>query len=1830
MKSFKMRIIIFVCIVLLIVGLFFTPYISARRIRGYTNRDRDISMSELLLMDSKWRSDLGRFLELVIDNLTSAQIKVYKSGKVYLNLEGKLREVYVGKEWADEYVEVKPVEFEKGVRGIQVWKREENVINFILSRDGKYVDYAQRCDIEGRLIISTNWRWELKDFLKYGGESPLDCIVQLLSGGQRVVSGKISLHMVGEHQVQVAVKGESPGTYLRVRPIEFKDGVRGIQLWKDGENVENYILFENGEYLISPKRCNIEGEFIGDVWWWTELKEFLEHGKTAIPTAVEEVGDNGKIYLGKKIGSIYVGEYLSGEYLEIRPMEFKDGVTGIQLWRDGENVENFILFQDGEYLIPGQHCDIKGRPIIDRGWRSRLKRFLKYGGSPPYSVLAKVYSDKFNKGKIHILAEVYGITVSAELAGSWVEIRPMEFKDGVRGVQIWVGSEDDRIPIVSWVLYRDGRFVRQRFPYLGWKGAPVFRVLRKVRAELGPGFSFEEYREKLKELTLSVEEWRLVLRQLSLGQHLSLDAPLSMDDGRTLLDVVTDEKALDPEEEVLARESIPPFEEWLTEGEFNILTLMFEEEYDILPLEIADRKLARENGIMLKDIQSVRSKLEVLLAFWNGDDMRLCKDERIRRLVLKSLPVVLRDLEGNGRQLRTLAEELLERIKLLVKAGWKDEEAIEIAATYSTQDIIKRMLLVRADEKLGKSIPFAINAMRGIEQHPERLSAFNASLAARVKDTFPTLTHQLLGERVIWEERITSNGVVDVGGERIYIGEQRLEIIKGKQQDKELIIVLDKDTGGVASFLVEGDRFSRAAMKQQIVEDLETTAIGSDKGPYSLEVRPVETGESGSRPISFHGDVVRFNPPKGVVNINRDVVSNSLDTIIVYGRRNTNADILIINRWSAESGVFSVRHRKWLGDFATTGLSLSDSLKPIHWLATTPITQWWIEYIYPETGGVSGVGGIQIIPGDYNKERMRIFKDWTGKHVILHRMDTQQTYILTLTEENYMHETDGVIPVTPGTNIIPLVELARSGDYPKLAEFYTDVEKVLTETPNDIPFGSGWGLRRNELPFEVKEIRRICRDIVSVTLVSNGEEVVIKGEPTGYYIGDEWYSGDEPGVVSAQELLIKNQALQNLVKSRFDEFNRFRMIGAVDLNALLAASKWIGKDRDEIDNARSELRQVLDSDNHFKIALVARKILNLIFPDVSKIRLPDNSGRIQLPGCNLSAGFGTVVFESEEGNLQLVRLERYAGVENFDEALKVSRNAYYNMKYSPKEGAFITSEASIFIPKGDNPRIKIFENATERSTDGNLLRPEFYNIFVDRLIGDKIPMDENKISVGAYHTVNPSGVKVLEQRRIQGRIDGVTVEVDDRRLDIRGEDDGLVIERRDEDGQLIYSKKHKWPVSYTDTIDSLAYKDDAVFWLFYQDNPGRFSERHYQNLPSPRYLTESIDRLIESNLQLKHALLLNLKGELVDLLGKGADFEVRAQRITLQVLDVLWEDVSPIHVTSEGHFSLASMDWVFGRYYVSEPDFVIPFVLSDGYSIRLWRLSSAEVFDIPYDAESNSYWLNGKVPQEINEDDPNRIPLASDSNAPESRIWLAWLTRKTDGEGNYLYRGLFQLLARYEPVNQEVGRKLKAGLRYDDAIDSKRSRKRPTLLLFDEYDAQRLSCLYRIKIGLTTVGVVLENSRGKEIEIFILPEGAVIGGKLIKRSSWISTSPYHRGRIKNCNLRAVMNQNATLWSWFNGYGEGYFNIDGIIGGLGITSNTEVQRVAVSALLKGDELTSTGKLLTDSNTIDEYVFQKVKLLLEILRDETEDDEFSERIALVLQKLEQERILGAMIL
>lgn len=250
-----------------------------------------------------------------------------------------------------------------------------------------------------------------------------------------------------------------------------------------------------------------------------------------------------------------------------------------------------------------------------------------------------------------------------------------------------------------------------------------------------------------------------------------------------------------------------------------------------------------------------------------------------------------------------------------------------------------------------------------------------------------------------------------------------------------------------------------------------------------------------------------------------------------------------------------------------------------------------------------------------------------------------------------------------------------------------------------------------------------------------------------------------------------------------------------------------------------------------------------------------------------------------------------------------------------------------------------------------------------------------------------------------------------------------------------------------------------------------------------------------------------------------------------------------------------------------------------------------------------------------------------DSTLPENRVWLAQLARKTDGEGNHRYEELFELLARYDPVNQNVERALKAGLRYGDSQPSSdgssRTRKKPTHILFNKYDGKRIRCLYRIKVGLTTVGVVLENSREEKIEVYILPEGARIGNGLIKRSSWVSDSPYHSGRIKNLNLRAMMNKNAVLWTWFNKTGSDSFDIDGIIKGLEVVSSPGVQQAAVSALLKEGELTTTGKLLTDASIISSSVFNKVISLLEALNKIKGDNEFAKQINLLLNKLKQER-------
>ncbi|MBU0477779.1 hypothetical protein KKC91_04340 [bacterium] len=1777
------------------------------------------------------------------------------------------------------------VTFKDGSRGVRYWVIEEGTgtmypfVSYVLYRDERFLtpkevlESRRRYDMPGEIPFAVKGfsgpvamrNHQLIYWIMTGKSRPKDEVVALDSKGCRAfpkLNGRkldlyfhVALANMDVYEELVELGGETTGQVRRaIRYWVVDEDNNPLFLFKEFCFYEDERALDAGEIKDSMRlygRADLEGIPLTSQLNSYHLIYFLLTGNAQTEQVIElDSHCSDHLYLTETAGvRLWVSAHES-RVLRVMRSWSEDGSEkrGVEYWAlsaSGERdnlIVSYTLWDSGRFLDSDEVMETQrilgfpedsSAPRPRRKWRLELTRFLAHGGTLPARQLVRVGAG----GRVYLYTigdERVTVTVSKTLAGSRVEMESVEFdaEEGVRGVRFWVGETGRRLPIVSYVLFRDGKFIKpQRFPYLGRKRSWVLDILKEVSHNVGPNATYKEILDVLDELTLGVEEWRYALTRLTFGREFSLDEPFD-DDGRTLLNIVADERAVDPEALVLAREARPPFEDWLTEHEMRIFIHMlgFEEDFSRLPVEVIYRKIARKYGISLQDIHIVRSKCQVLLSFWNGEGMRMVKEEGVQMTVLRCLPVVFRGLKEDGVRLRMEADALLNRVRLLSGKGWVNKSAIDMAAIHSTEETIRRANSVTSAASGERDLPFAIDATRTIERHPELLLASNMCLATHIEEHYPVLAHQLLDEQIRWEEPIARKGSIPIGGDKyLNIGDRNLEIVKGRQHNRELIIVLDIDTGGVGSLLVVNGQIDEMA-SQQLISDLEATAKGRDNGPYSLTVRPIEIDRRRAiMPISMRSRTVRFNSPKHMTNVNIAVAPNAFDTVVVHGKRRANCDILFVNRWSTEAGVFSISKTRWLGNSepeewtspALSSLGSASDLNPVHWLAGTPITQWWVEYSYPSTG-VSVVGGFKLILGDYNKDRMRIFKDWTGRHIVLYRTDTQATYLFTLTEEGYRHETDGILSPTPGTMVIPLVEMARSEDYPVLTAFFSDVEESLLLAPDNIAFGNGWVLRRNELPFEVIEMVRVCNDIISVTLASNGGELVIKGKPTGFYIGEEWYPRDKPGVVSAEELLVDSPSLQRLVSERFEEHSYYRLVGSLDLEALLVASKWLGEDRDGIETARSEFREALDAKDSLQIALTAHRILNLIAPGY-RIRVPNRSGHIWLSGYQIIVGSGTVIFEAEDGKLWLVRLDRYINVETLADAGVTHLIAQYRMKYSQDRKTFITSETPIELPDREHLALSIYDTATERSSDGELLRPQFYNVFVERRTGKDIIYDENKVCIGAQQSINPSGLNILEQRVIGGRIDGVTVAVGNRKIDIRGEEDRIVIERFDESGKLIYHRAHKWPQLRTNYLNALAYKDDAVFWLLYSETPNQFSKGHYNNLPPPSYIADAVGRLIGQHPQFENELLMGVQEHLREVLERGGSL-VEAQRRALQVLDVLWPNTMRLNLYDTGAFALNRMDWVFGKFYLSEPAYVIPFVLADGWSIRLWRLANGDICDIPYDPLSNSYWLGG-IPEEIKGDDPRRIPVVTDSTSPESRVWLAHKARITDGEGHFLDEALFRLLRRDDFIDKKVGRALRAGLTADDP-SAVRSRKRPTYLLFDEDDANRLKCSHSIKVGLSRVGVVFTNSAGNDIEIFIVPEGAVVAGELIKRSHWTSLDPRHPGIIKNCHLRAVMNQSAALWTWLNEYGEGYFNIDGIMVGLEITSIREVQKAALSALFKDGQLTSTGRLIADHGKIEEMIFRKVTTLLSILRDETDDLDFSQHIDMVLHLLEKEATIS----
>ena len=340
-------------------------------------------------------------------------------------------------------------------------------------------------------------------------------------------------------------------------------------------------------------------------------------------------------------------------------------------------------------------------------------RFLKQGGRPPkrqtVNVCINGYVYLYRIGNKPI-----AVHASLQLASKTVELEFLEFQEGVRGVRIWSNG----LPIVSYVLFRDGKFIEpERYPSLGKKRAPVLNIIRQAMSKLGPDASFEQILEELNRLTLSVEQWRQALTLLTIGPETSLDKELREGDDRTLYDKVRDSKSPEPLALLLEQEEHIPFKEWLTEDEICVLSYMLGEGYEELGLEMGDKAVARghEGKISIADIEGVRAKLQVLLAFWNGNGMQLIEDDRVRMAVLRCLPVLLRGVKREE-DMRCVAQALLSR-KLLIEAGWRDEKAIDMAATYAKEDVIRKMISERSTLHKGEPVPFAIDFTRAIEQY---------------------------------------------------------------------------------------------------------------------------------------------------------------------------------------------------------------------------------------------------------------------------------------------------------------------------------------------------------------------------------------------------------------------------------------------------------------------------------------------------------------------------------------------------------------------------------------------------------------------------------------------------------------------------------------------------------------------------------------------------------------------------------------------------------------------------------------------------------------------------------------------------------------------------------------------------------------------------------------------------------------------------------------------------------------------------------------------------------------------------------------------------------
>ncbi|MDP3732052.1 MAG: protein-L-isoaspartate(D-aspartate) O-methyltransferase, partial [Candidatus Omnitrophota bacterium] len=416
--------------------------------------------------------------------------------EVIFSLRQKPISLFIGEQFANDQVIRQAVEFTPGVRGVTYWKLDaegqpqQRIVDFVLFEEGRFLDaplstrYILGTGLSKQRELPFSYKQEGKELIRFlatAEEKPVDTRIHLMKNGNDFLYG-----WAGE-DITVHVFSPLSDEQVLREAVDFGSGQRGVRYWfTEGDKklfpLRSAILFENNQFLKKPRT------YAFDLREWLpedipgsqrnpnrHLIYFLATGKCRpemTQPAVDKRGAEHLYQFREQRIYTFTTSLVPQHQLLREARDFGGNRRGVVYWYAIGGVPvfplvSYVLFEAGKFVEEPKQSpfdwvdDIPAHlPGTLDLQKQQLIYFLATGKVKPEDVpvmlLSRGEDNLFNRGR-HSIRAFVGI----HAANKPVIRRAIDYGSGRRGIVYLQRSGKKLVPLVSYVLFKDGAFVEE-------------------------------------------------------------------------------------------------------------------------------------------------------------------------------------------------------------------------------------------------------------------------------------------------------------------------------------------------------------------------------------------------------------------------------------------------------------------------------------------------------------------------------------------------------------------------------------------------------------------------------------------------------------------------------------------------------------------------------------------------------------------------------------------------------------------------------------------------------------------------------------------------------------------------------------------------------------------------------------------------------------------------------------------------------------------------------------------------------------------------------------------------------------------------------------------------------------------------------------------------------------------------------------------------------------------------------------------------------------------------------------------------------------------------